>query len=130
LTQFADFFKPESLLSRDNPFLKSAAATHRALFDTLDRTARRQLAFVEDLLDLNRERFELLYSGKSFTETLGAQQDLVIELGRCTARYTGDLQDIAMSLGFGLAEAGGEAANDAAAGAARKTGASKSEKTA
>lgn len=130
MTEFADFFKPDVLLSRANPFLTSAAATHRALFDRLDGAARLQLAFVEDLLDLNRERFELLHSGKSFTETLGAQQDLVIELGRCTARYTGDLQDIAMSLGFGLAEAPGGAANGAAAGAAREGDASKSTKTA
>ena len=130
MTQFTDYFKPEVLLSRENPFLKSAAAAHRALFDTLDKAARVQLAFAEDLLDLNRERFELLYAGKSITETLGAQQDLMFELGRRTSRYAGDLQDIATSLGSGLTEAAADAANEAASGAGRKAGASKSKKAA
>ena len=130
MTQFTDYFKPEVLLSRENPFLKTAAAAHRAVFDTLDKAARVQLAFAEDLLDLNRERFELLYAGKSFTETLDAQQDLLMEMGKRSVRYAGDLQDIATSLGTGLKGAAADAANEAAAGAGRKAGASKSKKAA
>lgn len=130
MTQFTDYFKPEVLFSRENPFLKPVAVTHRAIFDTLDKAARVQLAFAEDLLDMNRERFELLYAGKSFTETLDAQQDLITDLSRRTAQYAGDLQDIATSLGSGLTEVATDAANDTAKGAGRKSGSTKSKKAA
>ena len=130
MTQFADYLKPEVLFSQDNPFLKSAIATHRAMFNTLDRTARVQLAFVEDLLDINRERFELLYAGKPLTESLGDQQDLIVKLGRRTAQYAGDLQDIATSLGSDLSGVATDAANEAVKGAGRKSGSAKSKKAA
>ena len=130
MTQFADYLKPEVLFSRDNPILKSAIATHRAMFDTLDRTARLQLAFAEDLLDINRERFELLYAGKSLTESLGDQQDLIVKLGRRTAQYADDLQGVATSLGSDLTVAAMDAANEAAQGAGRKSGSTKSKKAA
>lgn len=130
MTQFADFFKPEAIFSLENPFLKSAAATHRALFETFDKAARAQLAFAEELLDINRDRFELLYAGKSLTETMDAQQDLITELGKCAARYVGDLKEIAESMGTDLTEAVADAANEATGAAESKPKSAKSKKAA
>jgi len=112
--QIREFFNPETFFSRDNPFLKSAEKTHRLIFETLDKTARLQLALAEDLLDINRERFELLYARQSLTEAITAQQNLVVELGRRTARYAGDLQEVVTGMQVGASEAANDfAASDA-----------------
>jgi hypothetical protein len=108
MNQIADFFKPEILFSRQNPFLKSAEKTHRLVFETLDKTIRLQLGFTEDLLDINRERFESLYQTQSFSDLLAAQQNLASELGQRTARYAGDLQDIVSDIQSGVGEAANE----------------------
>ena len=108
MTQFSDYFKPETLFSRENPFLKSAEKTHRLVFETLDKTARVQLAFAEDLLDINRERFESLYEGRTLTDLWTAQQNLASELGKRAAKYAGDLQEVVTSMQAEVAEAANE----------------------
>ena len=130
MTQFTDFLKPEVLFSRENPFLKSAAAAHRMLFETMDRTARLQLAFAGDMLDLNRDRFELLYAGKPFAEALDAQQELVTRFGKRAARHVGELQEVAASMRERVTDAAFEAANDPNRGAGRAAGSAKSRKAA
>jgi hypothetical protein len=116
MSQLPDFFNPENFFSRDNLFLKSAEKTHRLIFETLDRTARVQLAFAGDLLDINRERFESLYARQSLGDLFTAQQNLASELGKRTAKYAGDLQEVASNMQAGAAEA----ANELGAGAPRK----------
>ena len=128
MTQFEDYFKPETVFSMDNPFLKSAQAAHRLLFDTIERTARAQLRFAEDLLDLNRDRFELLYAGKSFSETFDAQQDLVAEFGKRAVDYAGDLREAAESMFGRASEAAMDAANDLGAEPKPKASAPKAKK--
>ena len=115
MTQFTDFFKPEVLFSRENPILKSAETVHRLAFDTFDQAARAQLRLADSMLDLNRERFELLYAGKSFTETLDAQQELMAEFGKCAVDYAGDLREAATSMFGQASDAALDAANDLAA---------------
>ena len=108
MSQISEFFKPESFFSRDNLFLKSAEKSHRLVFETLDKTARLQLALAEDLLDLNRERFETLYARQSLTDLFTAQQNLATELGKRAARYAGDLQEVVNDIQAGAAEAANE----------------------
>lgn len=126
MSQLPDFFSPEKLFSRDNPILKSAEKTHRLIFETLDRSARVQIAFAEDLLEINRERFESLYARQSLTDLFTAQQNLATELGKRTAKYAGDLQEVAGSLQTGVADA----ANEMAPKAPRKAAGGKSKKAA
>jgi hypothetical protein len=130
MTQFTDYFKPETVFSMENPFLRSARAAHRLMFDTFDKTARAQLRFAEDLLDLNRDRFELLYAGKSFSETFDAQQELVADFGKRAADYAGDLREAAESVFGRASEAAVDAANDLGAGAKPKSAATRSKKKA
>ena len=119
MTQITDLLKPETLFSRDNPFLKSAEKTHRLIFETLDKTARLQLAFAEDLLDINRERFESLYERQSLTDLFTAQQNIATELGKRTARYAGDLQEVVSTMQAGATDAANELATSAKPKAAR-----------
>ena len=130
MTQLSDYFKPETLFSMENPLLKSAEAAHRLMFDTFDRTARAQLRFAEDLLDLNRDRFELLYAGKSFSETLDAQQELIAELGKRTVDLAGDLREAATSMFGRASDAAMDAANDLGASPKRKSAPAKTKKKA
>jgi len=123
MSQISEFFRPETFFSRDNLFLKSAEKTHRLVFETLDRTARLQLALAEDLLDLNRERFEMLYARQSLTDLFTAQQNLATELGKRTARYASDLQEAVSEIQLGAAEAANELG--AAAKPAKASGKSK-----
>jgi hypothetical protein len=90
---------------------------------------RAQLAFAEDLLDINRERFELLYAGKSFTETLDAQQDLMTEFGERAARYAGNLKEIATAMSSELTDVVADAANEAAGAAGPAKGKTRSAKS-
>jgi hypothetical protein len=84
-----------------------------------------QLAFAEDLLEINRERFESLYARQSLGDLFTAQQNLASELGKRTAKYAEDLQEVASSMQASAAEA----ANELGAGAPRKS-AAKSKKAA
>jgi len=126
MSQISDFFKPETFFSRDNLFLKSAEQTHRLVFETLDKTARLQLALAADLLDLNRQRFETLYARQSLTDLFTAQQNLATELGKRAARYAGDLQDVVTDIQAGAAEA----ANELGTAAKPRKAAGKSKKAA
>lgn len=108
MSQISDYFKPETFFSRDNLFLKSAEKTHRLVFETLDKTARLQLSLAEDLLDLNRERFEMLYARQSLTDLFTAQQNFATELGKRAARYAGDLQEVVSEMQSGATEAANE----------------------
>ena len=108
MSQVSQFFKPETFFSRENPFLKSAEKTHRLVFESYDKTARLQLAMAEDLLDLNRERYEAFYACQSLSDLFTAQQNLVAELGERTARYAGDLKDVVTDIQAGAAEAANE----------------------
>jgi len=126
MSQISDFFKPETFFSRENLFLRSAEKTHRLVFETLDKTARLQLSLAEDLLDLNRERFEMLYARQSLTDLFSAQQSLATELGKRAARYAGDLQEVVSEIQLGAAEA----ANELGAAAKPKKAQGKSKKAA
>lgn len=126
MSQLNEFFKPEALFSRDNPFLKSVEKSHRLVFEALDKTARLQLELAEDLLDMNRSRFDSLYKHESFTDVLADQQNLAAELGERAKRYAEDLQEV-----FGEVQAEvTEAANEFAAEAKPRKSAPKSKKAA
>ena len=105
MTEISNLFKPEIVFSRGNPFFKSAEKTHRLMFETFDKAAHLQLAFVEDLLDLNRKRFESLYSDEPLKDKLSAQQDLVTEAGKRTATLMGDMQEVAVNLQSNFSDA-------------------------
>jgi len=126
MSQLNEFFKPEALFSRDNPFLKSVQKSHRLVFETLDKTARLQLALAEDLLDMNRSRFNSLYETQSFADLLANQQNLAAELGERAKRYAEDLQEV-----FGeVQEEVTEAANELAAEAKPRKSVRKTKKAA
>jgi hypothetical protein len=126
MTKISEFLNPETLFSRENPFLKSAEATHRLVFETLDKTARLQLSFAEDLLEINRERFVSIYASESVSDFIAAQQNLVAQLGKRAARYAGDLKEVVSDVQAGATEA----ANEYAAAPAPKKPAPKSKKAA
>ena len=62
----------------------------------------------EDLLDLNRKRFDSLYAGDSLMDKVSVQQELATELGKRTASWVGDLQEVAGDLQSGFSEAANE----------------------
>ena len=98
MSMLNDYFKPETLFSRDNPFVKSAERTHQLIFGALDKTARLQLAFAEDMLDINRERYESLYQRQTFSEMVEAQRKLATDLGERASHYVGELRDVFSSV--------------------------------
>lgn len=126
MSELSDYFNPETLFSRDNPFLKSAEKTHRLIFGAADRTARLQLAFAEDLLDINRARFESLYRHQSFTDMVEGQRKLMTELGERATQYAGELREVVSSMQADATEA----ANELGAGVEPKATKSKSKKAA
>jgi hypothetical protein len=99
---------PDVLFSADNPFLKSARNTHRLVFDAFDRTARLQLAYAQELLDLNTQRFEALYGSESVMDAVAAQQDLAFDLARSTSRCMAELKEVASGLQASLSDAANE----------------------
>lgn len=125
MTEIKDLFNPAILFSKENPFLKSAEKTHRLVLDAFDRSARLQLAFAEDLLDMNRQRFDALYANDSLQDRFLKQQDLATEFGKRAATLAGDLQEVAVE----LRSHAGEAANDFISPAAARKPAEKSKKT-
>jgi len=58
MNRLFEFFKHDTILSTGNPFFKSAEKTHRLFAGAIDSTARMQLAFGEELLDLNKNQIE------------------------------------------------------------------------
>jgi len=120
MTEISNLFKPEVIFSKENPFLKSAEKTHHLLFETFDKAARLQLDFAEDLLDLNRKRFDALYAGDNWQDKVSAQQDLATEIGKRAATWAGDLQEVAAELQNGVSEAANELVSPVAAKAPAK----------
>ena len=105
MSKITDMFDHEVLFSKENPFLKSAEKTHRKIFESFDKTARLQLAFAGDLLDLNRKRFEALYTSDNLVDVVSAHQDLATEIGKRTANWAGDLQEVVVDLQNSVAKA-------------------------
>jgi hypothetical protein len=91
-------FDPAVFFSASNPLLESTQKRHRALFEALDRAARLQISLAEQMVDLNRKRFEGLYSGGSLRDILALQQELAVEAGQSVARCAGDLAEVAVDL--------------------------------
>ena len=108
MATFTDYLKTDKFFSRDNPLLKAAENGHRMLFESFDTAARLQVAFAADLLDLNRERFDSLYTGASLQEALEAQRDLVLEVGKRAARHVGDLSEVFAFTALDLTDAANE----------------------
>jgi hypothetical protein len=108
MTQITDMFKPEIMFSRENPFLKAAEKSHRLVFETFDKAAHLQLACFEDLLDLNRRRFESLYADEPLKEKLSTHQDLATEAGKRAAALIGDMQEAAVDLQSSFSDAASE----------------------
>ena len=124
MTQLTDLFNPEIMFSSENPFLKTAKKTHLQIADSLDKAARLQLSFAEDLLSINRKRVDALYAGESFADTLSTHQDLATELGKRTATWAGDLKEVVVDLQSGVTGV----ANDLVSPAANEPKAAKSKK--
>ena len=108
MTLIAVLFNPEVLFSKKNPFLKASEKTHRIIFESFDRTMRLQLTFAKDLLDLNRTRFNALYADDTLQDRISTHQDLATEMGKRTAIWAGDLQEVAVELQSGFGEAANE----------------------
>lgn len=102
MTGIIDMFDPEVLFSKENPFLKYSRKTHHLIFEAFDKTARLQLSYVEDLVDMNRKRFHSLYAGDSLQVKLAAHQELGTEMGKRTATWAGDLQEVFIDLQSGV----------------------------
>jgi len=113
--QFSDFFNPKVIFSTENPFLKTAKKAHLQLVDSFEKAARLQLSFAEDLLDLNRKRINVLYSGESFSDLTSAQQDIITEVGKRTATWAGDLREVVVDYQSGLADAANDLISPASA---------------
>ncbi len=108
MSKTRDFFDPKVVFSSKNPLLIYAGQAHHRVFEAFDRTARVQLSLTEDLLDMNRKRFEALYAGNGFMDKVAVHQDLVLAAGKRTATWAGDLQEIVVDLGGGLWDAANE----------------------
>ena len=66
------------------------------------------LSFAKDLLDLNRTRFNALYADDTLQDRISTHQDLATEMGKRTAIWAGDLQEVAVELQSGFGEAANE----------------------
>jgi hypothetical protein len=108
MNQVFDFFKPEALFSSDNPFIQSAAKSHRLFAESFDKAARAQLAFAGDLLDLNRKRIESLYESNSVADKLTAQQAIITEAGNLASEWAAGVQDIVTEYQSGVSESANE----------------------
>jgi len=108
MTAFTDFFNPEVLFSADNIFLKSARQAHELAFEAVDKTARLQLDFARDLLDINRKRFDAMYAGESFTDSLSAQTDFALEAGKRGLSLVDGAQAIASEIQEAVKESASE----------------------
>jgi len=102
MNEFVKLFDPEVLFSKENPFRKYSSKTHHLIFEAFDRTARLQLSFVEDLVNMNRQRFHSLYAGDSLQDKIAAHQELGTEIGKRTALWAGDLQEVLIDLQSGI----------------------------
>ena len=101
-------FNPEALFSAENPFLKSAQKTHTLFAEAFDKSARMQLAFGEELLDLNKKRFASLYAGESVKDTIASQQKLMTEAGNRVSALADNFQQLATELQTDVTDAANE----------------------
>lgn len=101
-------FNPEAIFSADNPFFASARKTHSLFAEAYDKTARMQLAFGEEMLDLNKKRFDALYAGKSVQASLAAPQDLLLSVGKRTSALVDEFQQVATDFQAGMTDAANE----------------------
>lgn len=108
MTKISYFFDPEIAFSRKNPILRYTRQSHHRIFEAFDKAVRIQLSLAEDLLNLNRKRFDTLYAGDGLMDKISAHQDLATELGKRTARWAGDMQETAFDLGCGFRDAANE----------------------
>ena len=108
MTQFTEFFKPEVLFSPENIFMQTAKQAHELTFEALDKTTRLQLDFARDLLEINRKRFESMYAGDSFADTLSAHQDFALETSKRGLSLVDDAQAIASEIQEAVRESANE----------------------
>jgi hypothetical protein len=101
-------FNAEEVFSTDNPLIKTARKTHSLFATAFDKTARMQLAFGEELLDLNKKRFAALYAGDSLQDTIASHQDLVNEAGNRATDLNDEIQKVASELQTGILGAANE----------------------
>lgn len=105
MSQITDLLDPKVLFSKENLFLKYAGNTHRRIFESFDKTARLQLTFAMDLLDLNRKRFDTLYNDETLADKFASHLNLAIDISKRTAVWAGDLQEVAVDLQGGVSHA-------------------------
>jgi len=105
MNKLIENFDLEAAFSPENPLLQSLTRTHKLIAKTIDQTARIQLAFAEELLDMNKRRFESLYAGDSIKDTISAHRDLLSEAGNRTFKATDDLRKVATELQTGIVDA-------------------------
>jgi hypothetical protein len=108
MSKTGDFFDPKVIFSSNNPFLMYAKQAHHRVFEAFDKTVRVQLSLAEDLLDMNRKRFEALYAGDGLSDKITVHQNLAMAAGKRTATWAGDLQEIVVDLGGGIWDAANE----------------------
>ena len=108
MNQIFENFKPEAFFSTENPFYKSARNTHTLFAEAFDKTARMQLAFGEELLDINKKRFASLYAGTSIQDTVTKHQELMTEVGNRATALTDEFQQVASDLQAGITNAANE----------------------
>jgi hypothetical protein len=101
-------FKPEALFSAENPFFESAQKTHTLFAEAFDKTARMQLAFGEELLEINKKRFASLYTGASVQDTIANHQELMTEAGGHASALADEFQQVATDLQAGVTDATNE----------------------
>jgi hypothetical protein len=119
MSKTGDFFDPRVIFSSNNPFLGYAKQTHHRIFEAFDKTAHVQLSLAQDLLDLNRKRFEALYAGDGLGNKIASHQDLAMNAGKRAAAWAGDLQEIMVDLGGGILNAAIELLPSGKAGSPR-----------
>lgn len=111
--------KPEALFSADNPFFTAAQKTHSQFAQAFDKTARMQLAFAEELLDLNQKRFAALYAGASVQDTIASHQELLTEAGNRSFAMADELQKVAVDFQAGISDAANDWVNVATQAASK-----------
>jgi hypothetical protein len=108
MNNFFNNFNAEEVFSTDNPLFKNAQKTHSLVATAFDKTARMQLAFGKELLDLNNKRFAALYAGDSLQDTIATHQDLISEAGNRVNSLNDELQKVAGELQTGILGASNE----------------------
>ena len=88
-------FKAEKFLSPQNPMFAAMGRAHHGVFNAFDQATRANLSLAEDLLNLNRDRFDSLYDQPTFSEVLGAHKDIAMEAGKRVTEWGVNMREIA-----------------------------------